>query len=95
VGVPSPGTVVGAARRGRAGIDWAYPVPLKHATYDDHVLKEVPGSARAYTQVQIDNFFGAVDWFPDEHPPMPNVVAHGRQPAVWACGVCHLASGRL
>lgn len=74
-------------------LDWAYPVPLKHPTHEDHVLKKVPDSTRSYAQVQIDNFFGAVDWFPDEHPLMPDVVAHGRQPAVWACGVCHLTSG--
>ena len=27
-----------------------------------------------------------LDWFPGEHPQMPDVVAHGKQPNVWACG---------
>jgi cytochrome c553 len=33
----------------------------------------------------------AVDWFPDEHPPMPSAVK-GRFP-VYACGYCHLPEG--
>jgi cytochrome c553 len=33
------------------------------------------------------------DWFPDEHPPMPDVVAHGRANGVRACANCHLTTG--
>ncbi len=28
-----------------------------------------------------------------DHPPLPDIVAHGRKPDVMACGVCHRADG--
>ena len=33
------------------------------------------------------------DWFPQDHPTMPDVVAKGRVPGVGACGHCHLPTG--
>ena len=74
-------------------LDWAYPVTPKPEPLDNLVLKQVPGSERAYTQAQIDDPFNPPDWFPDEHPPMPQIVAQGDKPAVRACAQCHLPSG--
>ena len=34
------------------------------------------------------------DWYPDIHPPMPDIVSHGRKPDVYACGHCHLPNGQ-
>jgi len=73
--------------------DWAYPVTPKREPPDNVVLKSVPGSAKKYTQAQIDDGFNPPDWFPGEHPPMPAVVAHGSKPVVRACALCHLPSG--
>jgi len=73
--------------------DWAYPVTPKREPADNVVLKQVPGSSKKYTQAQIDDAFNPPDWFPDEHPPMPQVVAHGNKPAIRACALCHLPSG--
>jgi cytochrome c553 len=74
-------------------LDWAYPVTPKPEPLDNVVLKQMPGSSRQYTQAQIDDPFNAPDWYPDEHPPMPPIVAHGIKPAVQACARCHLPSG--
>src|SRR5882724_9093214 len=60
---------------------------------DDGKLKQAPGSARFYTQAQIDDPMHPPDWFPEEHPPMPQVVAHGNGTTVRACIGCHLANG--
>jgi cytochrome c553 len=78
--------------------DWAYPPPAGQAQnvpaiHEDGKPKQVPGSARSYTQAQIDDRIDAPDWFPDEHPPMPQVVAHGSGKAVRACIGCHLSTG--
>jgi len=73
--------------------DWAYPVAGPRGPADTIVLRQVPGSARQYTQAQIGDGFNPPDWFPDEHPPMPPIVAHGSPPAVRACSLCHLTSG--
>ena len=75
-------------------MDWAYPVTPKPAPLDTVKQKQVPGSAKKYTQAQIDDPFNPPDWFPDEHPPMPEIVAHGGpKPAGRACAQCHLPSG--
>jgi cytochrome c553 len=74
-------------------LGWAYPVTPRAELLDSLTLKQVPGSAKAYTQAQIDDPFNPPDWFPDEHPPMPPVVAEGQKPAVRACAQCHLPSG--
>lgn len=55
--------------------------------------KQVPGSSHQYTQAQIDNYYAAPDWFPDQHPPMPRLVSHGNGDKVQACAACHLTSG--
>ena len=77
---------------------WAYPVnppggSAGQATEDDGSPKRVPGSAVALTLPQIRDLFNVPDWHPNDHPPMPDVVAHGRRPDVWACGFCHLPNG--
>jgi cytochrome c553 len=74
--------------------DWAYPVTPPPQQPDNTVMLSVPGSSKQYTQAQIDDPFNPPDWFPDEHPPMPQVVAHGGpKPAGRACAQCHLPSG--
>ena len=54
----------------------------------------LPGSTLAFTPTQVRNGFGPADWFPDDHPPMPEVVAHGRAPEVNACSLCHYPNGK-
>ena len=75
---------------------WAYPVlaPGVKPPPDDGLEKNVPGSKTSFTRKQISDLFNAHDWFPEDHPPMPDVVAHGRGPEVRACGMCHLPNGQ-
>ena len=74
--------------------DWAYPVTAPPEALDNTVLKTALGSTRQYTAAQIDDAFNPPDWFPNDHPPMPEIVAHGGQrPAGRACALCHLTSG--
>jgi cytochrome c553 len=73
---------------------WAYPwAPDYKVLPDDGVPRHVPDSAAAFTITQERNLFFAPDWHPDDHPPMPEVVARGRQPDVRACGSCHRTEG--
>jgi cytochrome c553 len=89
---------VGPASQGRdssAPPIWAYPVnpPEDRPAPDDGSLKHVPGSSKAMTRTQALDSFNVPDWHPDEHPAMPDVVEHGRKPAVRGCGYCHLPNG--
>jgi cytochrome c553 len=73
---------------------WAYPwAPDFKSAPDDGVPRHVPDSTQAFTITQERNLFFALDWHPDDHPAMPDVVAHGRPPEVRACGVCHRVEG--
>ncbi|HEY2844563.1 MAG TPA: hypothetical protein VGJ09_12970, partial [Bryobacteraceae bacterium] len=54
----------------------------------------LPGSSKAFTRKQATDIFNPPDWFPEEHPSMPEIVGHGRRPDVRACGYCHLPNGQ-
>jgi len=84
----APGVVHGADRP-----EWAFPVAdaVQPPTKQDDKPKTLPGSAKSYTQIQIDDLKNPPDWFPDMHPAMPPVVARGT--ATFACGSCHLPIG--
>lgn len=56
--------------------------------------QHLPGSAFEFTQAQINDPFGPADWFPNDHPKMPEIVAHGRKPEIWACSLCHYPNGK-
>jgi cytochrome c553 len=73
--------------------EWAYSPFGLRAPPDDGTLRHVPGSSQAYPASRIDDLFDPPDWFPDEHPTMPEVVAHGRKPDVNGCAMCHLTTG--
>jgi cytochrome c553 len=74
---------------------WAYPVnsPGVGAPVDDGILKHVPGSTIALSLSQIRDLFSVPDWHPEDHPPLPRIVADGRRSDVFACGYCHLPNG--
>ena len=75
--------------------EWAYqitPANLK-PTPDDGVPRRVPNSSATYTLTQLRDRFIAPVWHPEDHPPLPPVVAQGRKPDVFACGFCHRADG--
>src|ERR1700722_1936902 len=63
-------------------------VPPAAAAPDNPTEKHVPGSPLAFTQKQIANPFGPADWFPGDHPQMPDIVARGRATEVRACSLC-------
>lgn len=57
--------------------------------------RRLAGSDRTFTLGQINNVFGPADWFPNDHPPMPDIVAHGKEAiGLRACALCHLPNGK-
>ena len=60
-------------------------------------LRHLNGSRASYSLVDIRDGHNVIDWFPEDHPRMPPVVAHG--PAALGerglgCGYCHLPNGK-
>jgi cytochrome c553 len=76
---------------------WAYPVASAVVTKPPVPAIEGPqqvaGSAKSYTQAELDLMSIGVDWFPDLHAPMPRIVRDGTANGGFACGSCHLATG--
>lgn len=77
---------------------WAYAVnPAddgKAAAAPDMIPRHVPDSDATFTVAQTKDFFNPPDWHPGDHPAMPEIVAHGKAPKVFACGYCHLPNGQ-
>jgi len=90
--------------------DWAYAIPAPAAagaapaSAPDTSPKQLPGSTLTFTRQQISDGFGPADWFPADHPTMPDIVAHGKRIQgagatggsgdVRACGLCHYPNGK-
>jgi cytochrome c553 len=64
------------------------------AAAPDTSPKRLPGSSAEFTRAQISDGFGPADWYPGDHPQMPEIVAHGRRPDVRACALCHYPNGK-
>lgn len=85
------------------GPAWAYGVPNTPPAggqrgagprQPDTSEKQIPDSTQRFTIPQLRDFFNVADWFPGDHPPMPDVFVHGRQPDVRGCGMCHMPNGK-
>src|SRR6266566_2056155 len=78
---------------------WAYAIPAPAppgapAAAPDTSPKQIPGSTLSFTRQQIADGFGPADWFPGDHPTMPDIVAHGKKPDARACSLCHYPNGK-
>lgn len=61
---------------------------------DNGVPRHLRDSKFSFTLTQLRNNFGPADWYPEDHPPMPDIVAHGHKPDVVACSFCHYPNGK-
>ena len=60
----------------------------------DPTPRQLPGSTATFTLAEIRDGFGPADWFPGDHPAMPEIVARGKRPDVRACALCHYPNGK-
>lgn len=67
----------------------AAPVP------DDGIVRSLPETTSKFTRNQAFFDHGPADWYPGDHPPMPDIVAHGREKdTLRACSLCHFPNGK-
>jgi len=100
--VVAPLVATGMLRAAGEPPAWAYAIPVARpagappvpAPPPDTSIKQVPGSTLSFTRQQISDGFGPADWFPEDHPTMPDIVAHGKRPDARACGLCHYPNGK-
>ncbi|HLJ18260.1 MAG TPA: c-type cytochrome [Bryobacteraceae bacterium] len=70
------------------------PDPLAVPAPDDGRKRHLSGSTSSFTVTQIRDAYGPADWYPGDHPAMPEIVAHGKNPEVRACSLCHYPNGK-
>jgi cytochrome c553 len=87
-GARGGGGAAGGQGGGRGGARAGGGAPADETKYT------LPGSKFSFTRAEVRNGFGPADWFPEDHPPMPEVVSHGRPPDARACGFCHMPNGK-
>jgi len=100
---------VAAVHAAEAPLPWAYAFPAPPPAnvqpaptmpgpagqLDNTNQLKLEGSSKTFTRAQIANRHGPADWFPEDHPTMPEVVAKGKEGAnVFACGLCHYPNGQ-
>jgi len=59
--------------------------------------RKVDGSSAAYSLVDVRDGHNVIDWFPGDHPPMPDIIKHGPASmgeSARGCGSCHLPNGK-
>jgi cytochrome c553 len=87
--------IMGIANAADGPPTWAYPLnnPDYKPPVDDGKPVRVPDSTAGYTWGQLRDRFIAPVWHPGDHLALPDIVAQGRKPGVFACGYCHRADG--
>jgi cytochrome c553 len=71
------------------------PAPAAAPAAPDPTQHKIAGSSKSFTAAQVRDQFGPADWFPEDHPAMPDIVAHGRRDAmIVACSLCHYPNGK-
>jgi len=90
--VPAPA----AGARGGGGAPAAAPAPAPAEPEEDlNAPRKVAGSTLTFTLKEVGSNQAPADWFPQDHPAMPDIVAHGdRAKMVNACGFCHYPNGK-
>jgi cytochrome c553 len=61
---------------------------------DDKEPLKLPHSKESFTAARIADPYDPPDWHPEDHGPMPVIVAKGRRPDVMACAFCHTPTGQ-
>jgi cytochrome c553 len=59
--------------------------------------RKLPGTAAAYSLVDVRDGSNVIDWFPADHPPMPDIIKRGpggMGDLRRGCGSCHLPNGQ-
>jgi len=93
-GAPAAAPAPAAGGRGQGG---AAPAggARGQAAAPDTTQHQVPGSTLSFTAAQVRDTYGPADWFPGDHPAMPEIVARGsRERQILACSLCHYPNGK-
>ncbi|MCY3730867.1 MAG: c-type cytochrome, partial [Rhodospirillaceae bacterium] len=73
-------------------IECAYP---GEPVADDGIRRSLPDTELMFTRNEAHYGYGPADWYPNDHPEMPAIVAYGNEAeGVRACALCHYPNGQ-
>lgn len=73
-------------------IDCAYPATV---VADGDIKRQLPNTFLSFSRNEAYADYSPADWYPQDHPPMPAIVAKGRErDGVRACALCHYPNGQ-
>jgi cytochrome c553 len=59
------------------------------------VMHKLPDTDKTFTEYAIHYDYGPADWYPEDHPAMPEIVARGRESdTLRPCSLCHYPNGQ-
>jgi cytochrome c553 len=96
-GFATPAPANGAPAGGRGGAPaggGAAAAAPAEPPEDRDAVHHLPDTTLTFSIKDIANNYAPADWYPGDHPAMPDIVAHGRKPDVNACGFCHYPNGK-
>jgi cytochrome c553 len=63
-------------------------------TRPKEVVHRLPDSKDTFTEYEVHFDYGPADWYPEDHPVMPEIVARGRESdKLRPCALCHYPNG--
>ena len=62
---------------------------------DDGIKRTLPDTSASFTRNEAYFGYGPADWYPNDHPLMPDIVARGDESeGLQACALCHYPNGQ-
>lgn len=69
--------------------------PVGTPLVEDGVKHSLPGTSLTFTRVEANYGWGPADWYPGDHPEMPDIVATGdMERGIRPCSLCHFPNGQ-
>lgn len=69
--------------------------PVGTPLVEDGVKHSLPGTSLRFTRVEANYSWQPADWYPGDHPEMPEIVAVGdMERGIRPCALCHFPNGQ-
>ena len=96
---PGGPTAFWRSKPGEAAPDCGVPTPVtcaiqRPAPQVDETPRSLPGAPRQFSRKQASEWFGPADWYPNDHPPMADIVARATKPGHPGLHPCHHPLGK-
>ena len=69
--------------------------PVGTPLVEDGIKHSLPGTSLSFTRVEANYSWEPADWYPGDHPQMPEIVATGdMERGIRPCALCHFPNGQ-